>query len=606
MTLLYSPSNRITFTSIPQSYGIKRAFRAKQSDVHSAVILYVMNHYKNTKKYQQKIVDALNRLTYCILENELPSFNWKSTDPINTMPDIDEQLVADTLGNLYLTIDAIEWDVQPTDNMLDSGVTPTVSNVIENPEVEINVEPKVVEHIKSYVKDTQKAVYSKSTKTSSQEDLSVKLPVYPTFDVSKLWVCEGLPKNIVIHPTLPEIPTKQNEVSITTDVNKMTDSELVALYPDHLIRTRRPAFYNEYEGLGYDEQFGTILPISQFSQEDVLDNIIKYPHLYNITRKIGNEYVPFQKYIEINGELLETQEVWNTLPESLMIPKDITILKDFIKDYVIRRYLLERDHGIKHKYEMANELDPFLTLVMPSSDYIRHGYTDIVDLARKCVKSRVRYKQSRNPALRGMQASKSCLFTGHCIEHDCNMSCPILAQSSYLLERNYIGEMNPVFKMSSAKIKKNSELLNNVKGKIATIVVNSGEFTSQIADDITYCGICNSWYGSCFHCVVFNLRFNKYLETIQNSWSSYGGEGSDKAAPLKIWANTARVLIISSLDFVNFKDFQSQSLLTLLQTRMNPALTTIVVTPPLDSLVGEGRFFPQLTSLLGRWKVRYE
>ena len=72
-----------------------------------------------------------------------------------------------------------------------------------------------------------------------------------------------------------------------------------------------------------------------------------------------------------------------------------------MKEYVVRRYLLERDiSNVQHRYPLWGSLDPFLTLFMPPDEYIKYGYTDIIDLARKCVESRVSYRKSRNPIVR--------------------------------------------------------------------------------------------------------------------------------------------------------------------------------------------------------------
>ena len=74
MARIYSTTNRIKFTDIPEKYATPREFRAKQSEVHSAVISYVYENYRDTKKYRQKVVDALNCLTYCILQHDPPPF----------------------------------------------------------------------------------------------------------------------------------------------------------------------------------------------------------------------------------------------------------------------------------------------------------------------------------------------------------------------------------------------------------------------------------------------------------------------------------------------------------------------------------------------------
>lgn len=197
----------------------------------------------------------------------------------------------------------------------------------------------------------------------------------------------------------------------------------------------------------------------------------------------------------------------------------------------------------------------------------------------------------------------NCIFTGHCIEDElCNTSCPVLAQISYLLERNDIKMNSSISKLSDSQIKQYTKILFDSAGKVTCAVVNNGSFTNQAADALTYCAICENWRGSQLHCTVYNLKFNQYIETLQNSWS-FSDESSDKLSQIKIWVANARVLIISNLDFINFKDFQSQTLLSLFQSRVGLDKSTIVVTPPINSLVGDGQFFAKLTSILTKQKV---
>lgn len=196
----------------------------------------------------------------------------------------------------------------------------------------------------------------------------------------------------------------------------------------------------------------------------------------------------------------------------------------------------------------------------------------------------------------------NCIFNGHCTEENlCNTSCPILAQTSYLLERNNISMNNSVFKMSSEEIQKYIKLLALAEGKTASVIVSGGSFTNQAADALTYCAICEHWKGSQLHCTVYNLKFAQYIEALQKSWSF--NSDSSEVDYMKIWATEAQVLIISNIDFINFKDFQCQTLLSLLQSRIGTNLTTIVVSPPTSSLVGEGQFFSRLTDMLKKQKV---
>lgn len=194
----------------------------------------------------------------------------------------------------------------------------------------------------------------------------------------------------------------------------------------------------------------------------------------------------------------------------------------------------------------------------------------------------------------------NCVYSGHCFEYQqCDKSCPALAQISYLLDRNSISMANDVFKCKPEVLSKYSTLLSKCKGKVCTVVDNN---TAVAADVLAFCGICETWRGSQLHCTTYNLKFSQYLDNLQKSWSP-GGEPS-AADYMKLWANSAKILIISNIDYVNFRDFQCQTLLTLLQQRRSDSdLTTIVVSPQISGLVGEGPFFGKLTEVLKKQKV---
>ena len=105
--------------------------------------------------------------------------------------------------------------------------------------------------------------------------------------------------------------------------------------------------------------------------------------------------------MEIDGELVDTLSVWDSLEIAKWIPKNV----EFIKEYIVRKYLLDIEYkGAEFKYPIYGTLDPYLTLFMPAEDYMRRGF-DAIDLAKQCVKSRVSYKQSRSPVLRRIRES---------------------------------------------------------------------------------------------------------------------------------------------------------------------------------------------------------
>ena len=92
--------------------------------------------------------------------------------------------------------------------------------------------------------------------------------------------------------------------------------------------------------MDFDKDFGVILPIDDYSSAQVLDNIIKYPHLYKLAREQNNELVSFYAYMEIDGELVDTLSVWDSLEISKWIPKNA----EFIKEYLVRKYLMDMEY----------------------------------------------------------------------------------------------------------------------------------------------------------------------------------------------------------------------------------------------------------------------
>lgn len=425
---LYSTSNKIRFTSIPEKYAVPRQFKAKLSEVHSSVVSYVADRFVNTRKYRQQVTDALNYLTFCILQSQPPTFSWVASDPLNTMPnDVDFDVVESELGQWFLTEEAIEWDVSPSDTFISPSNDIAPDNLpLQNSNT---ISPKsrgdksaIVDKVSTPVQSSTSAketrVINKPLKVAKErqqhatmiteniqnqqptpkEDLYIQPPKYPRFDTTKVWLKQVVGSDtLVIYTTLPEIPTRQNEISVTTRLESMTDKELMNLYPNHLIRTRSSRMYDEVEGLSYDEDLGVIIPVEGFTEDQVIDNIIRYPHLYKL-RKIDRAGQPsnFYKTLEINGELYPIEEIWDELPESKKMPKD----SEFAKEYIVRRYLLEEAAGIQHKYKMVGTLDPFLTVFMTPLDYVKRGYKDTLGIVKQCVSSRIRYKQSRNPILR--------------------------------------------------------------------------------------------------------------------------------------------------------------------------------------------------------------
>lgn len=389
MSLKYNSMNRILFTEISDRYDVSRVVKGKISELHAKLITYVVQHFRNSNQYKQKVVDALNIITYAVYANDPLPFNWSAKDPFNNMPDIEEKLLQETLGDVYLTVDGIEWDIDMTyvsDVPTAVKSKPVVSSTATLPKRKESVAPQSFSSMVGVINPT------------SKQDLYIQSPVVPQIDYSKVWMSGVIDsETYTIYETLPKIPTKQNEISCTTNPSQMTDKELLRLYPNVRIRTRAASMYESVSGIKLHPVLGLILPIKEYTEQQLIENLIQYPHFFKLAREIDGKQCSFYSHIEIDGKLVNILDVWDDLPESQIIPKQA----DFIKEYVVRRYLLERDiDGIKHKYPLFGDLDPFLTLPLTVADYRDFGYTDLVKLARQCVASRVNYKVSRNPIVR--------------------------------------------------------------------------------------------------------------------------------------------------------------------------------------------------------------
>lgn len=400
----YNSLNRIRFTTISEKYAVSNLVKGRLSSAHAMLITYVVKHFKDTRKFKQDVVDALNLLTYAVYTDDPLLLNWSTKQPFKTMPEnISSELIEETLGELFLDIDSIEWDVEPV--FADSDVTLVESNI------DFNTVPVPITKPTPVTKPPQEKADFASSLTSryvnpveivktDKKDLYIQSPTIPQFDCNSKWLTGQVDgEEFTIYSTLPEIPTKQNEISCTTDVTKMTDMELLKLYPNHHILTRAPSMYEPVEGLAHDSTLGLLLPIKNYTNEQLIHNLIQYPHLFKLLREVDGNICSFYVHIEIEGKLYSILDVWDDLPDTKLIPKQ----SEFVKEYVVRRYLLERDvEHIQHKYPIFGTLEPFLTLSMPAHMYAKYGYTDAVDLAKKCVVSRVNYKISRNPIVRRM------------------------------------------------------------------------------------------------------------------------------------------------------------------------------------------------------------
>lgn len=377
----------IEFSQIPERLNYPRHIKGQLSTLHSDIITYVSSIYDGSHELRSKTIRLLNTVTRYVVEGDSFPETWVSkNNPFGAIELEDELSLKDHLGALYINPKLVNWDIPI---------------VVENSGLKSSVKPAipVVPTASSKMRPSGQKI--KMSEETDKSDLYIQPPMVPQFDIGKPWMSAVIDGTVYcIYTSIPEVPTKQNEISVTTNVYQMTDAQLMSLYPRNFIRTRSPIMYENNTEFRYHPQLGIILPIDGYTEDQLVDNIIRYPHLFKLSKIKNDEVISFYNTIEIDGQLYKVSDVWKDLPDTSKIP----YTADFVKEYVVRRYLLERDvKGIEHQYPMFGELKPFLTLFTTASDYIQLGYTDVVSVARQCVESRVAYKRSRNPVIRRVE-----------------------------------------------------------------------------------------------------------------------------------------------------------------------------------------------------------
>lgn len=425
------------FTTIIDSLSYPTQSYSKLSTLHADMVAYVIQNFINTRSFKEKVIKVFNLVSYYFINSLSFPAEWRAVDPfcvaIPEPEDVDMEAFCRKYPQLILTMRNVEWDIDDyesyflpdtnaftqefvveqapqehtkiglneqinTDNIEDAPVHTEEREIADvSSEESTKLDPIVtLRALKAwYANKTSSSV--DSTKPTPKEDLYLQPPKIPRMDVSKpIFTAYADGTRYAIYTSLPLIPTRQNEISTTTDFNALTDKDFLNLFPNRFIPTRAKSMYDEVDDVYYDVTLGNIIQISGYSLSQCIDCVVRYPHLYKFSRILDGRSCTFYTHIEIDGELYKITDVWDDLEDCKMLPKTV----DYMKEYVARRYLLERDAGVQHKYPLFGTIDPFLTLFTTAEQYAQLGYYDSLDIAKQCVKARIRFKRSRNPVLR--------------------------------------------------------------------------------------------------------------------------------------------------------------------------------------------------------------
>lgn len=585
---------------------IRRHLAKIQSICPEFVQAYMESTLPHKKRRDYGVI-TLNYLVYSIVNGDTISRPIKL---IQGCP-YDESDMKSHLGAAYVTRETFNWYID------DESATITLSsdaNVSKHNQLDSDdVQEKIVAQKTSVVSVSNLDTISQSSNSvqseftgykSTLEDIDLEFRSFPVRDVSKLWdTCyDDCGREMKVYYSHPIIPTKQNEITITTPYDQISDMDLLKLFPDHFIRTRLDIMYEPQEGFTVHPKLGFIPKISGFTEEQVIDNIIKYPRFCHIFRMIddpdrfrGEKRISFISRIEVDGELLRLKEAINTVEDMKNLP-DINV---FYYDYIVRRYLLERDyHTVEHKYPLDGYLQPFTVLFMTPEEYAELGYTDALDLAKQCVKHRVQFYQSIHPLTKLRFSSeqtpipesiekRDCIFAETCSKVRCDYTCGQDVMYNYIWKKSGIRKIEDRY--DESQLIEDFNMLSKYAGDLVCIETPD---VIKKTSEYTYIYACKL---RGVNANLVHISYSAYIQQIRDSWT-YGG--TEELEHLQLRLRKWTVAIISGIDYCMFKDFEAQTLLNIIDTRRLAGLTTIILTRSLTNIHGNSIFLSPLKEQL--------
>lgn len=194
-----------------------------------------------------------------------------------------------------------------------------------------------------------------------------------------------------------------------------------------------------------------------------------------------------------------------------------------------------------------------------------------------------------------------CIYTPHCTRFNCDLACPLRAEISYWMERCRINMDNPVLNSSDKLISEATKIIESSLGSVMSIQCKD---TMMMGDLLSYIAICLHGTGVAFTDGIYKLNLSEYIDEIKRSWQTK--VESDSLEYMRIWTESERYLIINGLDYIKFGDFESQTLLQIIQSRRSPKKATLIISPDTSHLVGSSNsaFFTMLIDKLEEVKVK--
>ena len=382
-------------TIVPNNY---RAYLSKISELDAKLVEHIQNTGVSSYRDKLDATRKLNSIAYQVIVGDYVDIDPSDPKDYDSIVAIDDSECQSILGNLFIKIGDIDWDV---DRVESTGSRNVPASPVEGAHGFRQLFPDISEN-QNYTEYDVVDTSHLSNRESKDKDISFAFKKVPKLDPDKVWAVghDVYGRQVPIYVTLPEIPRVQNDITVTTDINKMSKQDLLNLFPTKRLRPRHEELYEKVPGFDWDPILGYIPRILDFTKDQIIENLIKYPKFSLLFRTVGEQRVSFTNFIELDeGNIVPWNVAAEISPDMVALPKS----KIFYRDYIVRRYLLERDIlHMEHKYPMFGTFDPFMTLFTTMDEYAKLGYDDFESMARQCVVGRVKFFQTRNPLVRGL------------------------------------------------------------------------------------------------------------------------------------------------------------------------------------------------------------
>lgn len=382
-------------TIVPNNY---RSYLSKISELDAKLVEHIQNTGVSSYRDKLDATRKLNSIAYQVIVGDYVDIDPSDPKDYDSIVAIDDSECQSILGNLFIKIGDIDWDVDRVEPLESRNV---LASPIEGAHGFRQLFPDNSAN-QNYTEYDVVDTASSGDRESKDKDISFAFKKVPKLDPDKVWAVghDVYGRQVPIYVTLPEIPRVQNDITVTTDINKMSKQDLLNLFPTKRLRPRHEELYEKVLGFDWDPILGYIPRILDFTKDQIIENLIKYPKFSLLFRTVGEQRVSFTNFIELDeGNIVPWNVAAEISPDMVALPKS----KIFYRDYIVRRYLLERDIlHMEHKYPMFGTFDPFMTLFTTMDEYAKLGYDDFESMARQCVVGRVKFFQTRNPLVRGL------------------------------------------------------------------------------------------------------------------------------------------------------------------------------------------------------------